>query len=203
MMQRSPARPPIHVAPVRRPPPKTGKGISISSMEITQILVSLVTLALAFTYFFGIEDTGIIIGVIAGVIFHELGHKFVAQSLGFHSEYRLWAIGLVLVLAFALISKGKFIFAAPGFVVTEGYATLREKGMVSLAAPTMNIFLTIFFLILPVPWGKSAAMVNAFLAAFNLLPISPLDGKTVRDWSETVWVSFFVTAVVLGLFFLL
>jgi len=202
-MQRSPARIPLRVASVRRPPPKIRKGISISALETSYILITLITLILAFTYFFGIDDEGIIIGVTMGVILHELGHKFVAQSLGFHSEYRLWLIGLVLVLAFALISKGKFIFAAPGFVVTEGYATLKEKGMVSLAAPATNILLVLFFLAIPVPWGKSAAMVNAFLAIFNLLPISPLDGKTVKNWSEAVWASSFVVSLALSLFFLL
>ena len=178
-------------------------GISISWTESVYLLVAIVTLSLAFTYFFGFSTPGLLIGVVLGVVMHELGHKFVAQSMGFKSEFRLWSIGLVLVIAFALISKGKFIFAAPGYVVTEGMATVRQKGLISLAAPASNILLALFFLAVPLAWGRDAAMVNVLLAIFNLVPIAPLDGAPVIQWSEGIWASVFVFSLLLGLVFLL
>jgi len=173
-------------------------GISISSMEIVYILISIVTLVLAFTYFFGISDRGLIIGVVAGIIIHELSHKFTAQSMGFRSEYKLWEIGLVLVVAFAIATKGKFIFAAPGFVVTRGMASIKERGIISFSAPFSNIILAVFFAMLSAPWAKSAALVNVFLGAFNLLPLGPLDGSKVLSWNGTVWVLSLLFCLVLG-----
>ncbi|MBN2518385.1 MAG: site-2 protease family protein [Candidatus Altiarchaeota archaeon] len=177
---------------------RENKGFNVSSMEAISILVSIITLALAFTYFFGISNQGLIIGVITGIIFHELSHKFVAQSMGFRSEYKLWMIGLVLVVAFALLTKGKFIFAAPGFVVTHGMASIRERGVISFSAPLANILLALLFSVISAPWAKPAALVNVFLAGFNLLPIGPLDGSKVAQWNSTVWILSLLFCGILG-----
>lgn len=167
------------------------------------MLLSAVTLYLAFTYFFNISDQGILIGIVAGVIIHELSHKFVAQSMGFKSEYKIWEIGLVMVLAVALMTKGKIIFAAPGFVVTEGMAGIRERGIISFSAPLSNILLALIFFGIATPWAVSAAYVNVLLGIFNLLPIGPLDGSKVLAWSPSVWVCGIIFAVILGLGFFL
>jgi len=158
--------------------------------------VSIITLALAF-HMFKVSDVGIILGLTLGFTFHEIAHKLVAQSMGFESRYKLWEIGLVLVIAFAIISRGRFIFAAPGFVVTEGMATTRERGIISLSAPAANILLIFVFLIIGGAW-HSAAYANALLAIFNLLPVPPLDGAAVMEWSPGVWGMAFVLCLVLG-----
>ena len=175
--------------------------IHFSSVEIASVLVSMITLVLAF-HMFKVSDTGIIIGVILGITLHEIVHKLVAQSMGFESRYKLWEIGIVLVIAFAIITKGKLIFAAPGFVVTEGDATAAERGRISLSAPAANMALVLLFMGMGGIWW-SAAYVNALLGVFNLLPLPPLDGAAVREWSPGVWSAAFGLALALAIFVVL
>jgi len=174
----------------------------LTTNEIISILVSMLSIVFAFQMF-RVSDAGILFGVIIGVIFHEIVHKIVAQSLGFESRYKLWEIGVVLVIAFAIITRGRMIFAAPGFVVTEGTATKREHGLISLSAPAANLFLVLVFLMIGGKFAMSAAYINALLAIFNLLPISPLDGSKVFEWDEGIWGIAFVFALILGTIFLM
>lgn len=190
---------PLTRRPARAQPEPAG--IRFSATELLSILVSMVTIVLAF-HMFGVRDQGIILGVVLGITFHELAHKLVAQSMGFESRYKLWEIGLVLVMAFAIISRGRFIFAAPGYVVTEGMADDRERGIISLSAPAANALLALAFFMLGGAWAMSAAYVNVLLAAFNLLPMRPLDGASVMEWSPGVWSCAFALTLLLGLVFL-
>jgi Zn-dependent protease len=43
--------------------------------------------------------------------------------------------------------------------------------------------------------------INFFLAAFNLLPIPPLDGSKVMSWSVPIWLITFAVAAILVLVF--
>ena len=45
--------------------------------------------------------------------------------------------------------------------------------------------------------GRLGIIINLFLAAFNLIPYGPLDGKTVISWSKPVWFVTFAGSVVL------
>ena len=113
-----------------------------------------------------------------------------------------------------------FIFAAPGAVVIFSNG-MEEKtnGIISIAGPIVNIILgLIFFLILgslgsfgDFIYTEMGAIVylicvlgtriNFFLAAFNLLPIPPLDGSKVMSWSVPIWLVTFAIAALLVLFF--
>lgn len=182
--------------------PVASSGVHFSTTELISIVVSMITMILAF-YMFNFSNAGIMLGVVLGIIGHEVAHKLVAQSLGFESTYKLWSIGLVLVLAFALITRGRFIFAAPGFVHTEGHTTIRDEGIISLSAPAANMIIALFFFMIGGTFALSAAYVNVLLAAFNLLPLGPLDGTKVLEWNTTVWTMSFAFTLFLGLFFLL
>ena len=190
--------------------------------EIRDLIISFIVIALGFTILYSNGDYShvtlifpvVMIGVGAGFIFHELGHKFVAMHYGYYAEYELWPTGLLIALVSSFFG---FIFAAPGAVVI--YSNGMEKktnGLISIAGPIVNIILgLIFFLI----WGslgdfiytETGAIVylicvlgtriNFFLAAFNLLPIPPLDGSKVMSWSVPVWLITFAIAAILVLFF--
>ena len=156
--------------------------------EIRDLIISFIVIALGFTILYSNGDYShvtlifpvVMIGVGAGFIFH-------------------------------------FIFAAPGAVVI--YSNGMEKktnGLISIAGPIVNIVLgLIFFLILgslgDFIYTETGAIVylicvlgtriNFFLAAFNLLPIPPLDGSKVMSWSVPVWLITFAIAAILVLFF--
>ncbi len=190
--------------------------------EIRDLIISFIVIALGFTILYSNGDYShitlifpvVMIGVGAGFIFHELGHKFVAMHYGYYAEYELWPTGLLIALASSFFG---FIFAAPGAVVIYSNG-MEEKtnGIISIAGPIVNIILgLIFFLILGslgnFVYTETGAIVylicvlgtriNFFLAAFNLLPIPPLDGSKVMAWSVPVWLITFAIAAILVLIF--
>ena len=190
--------------------------------EIRDLIISFIVIALGFTILYSNGDYShitlifpiVMIGVGVGFIFHELGHKFVAMHYGYYAEYELWPTGLLIALASSFFG---FIFAAPGaFVIYSNGMEERTNGIISIAGPIVNIILgLIFFLILGslgnFVYTETGAIVylicvlgtriNFFLAAFNLLPIPPLDGSKVMSWSVPVWLITFAIAAILVLFF--
>ena len=190
--------------------------------EIRDLIISFIVIALGFTILYSNGDYShiglvfpvVMIGVGLGFIFHELGHKFVAMHYGYYAEYELWPTGLIIALVSSFFG---FIFAAPGAVVIYSQG-MEEKtnGLISIAGPLVNIALgLIFFLILgslgDFVYTEAGAIVylicvlgtriNFFLAAFNLLPIPPLDGSKVLSWSVPIWLVTFAIAAILVLFF--
>ena len=198
---------------------------SFTGKEIRDLIISFIVIALGFTILYSNGDYSnvalifpvVMIGVGAGFIFHELGHKFVAMHYGYYAEYELWPMGLLVALVSSFFG---FIFAAPGAVVIFSNG-MEEKtnGIISIAGPIVNIILgLIFFLILgslgsfgDFIYTEMGAIVylicvlgtriNFFLAAFNLLPIPPLDGSKVMSWSVPIWLVTFAIAALLVLFF--
>jgi Zn-dependent protease len=154
----------------------------------------------------------IAVGVGTGFLLHEMAHKFMALHFGYFAEYRANMMGLVFAV---LASFAGFIFAAPGAVMISkpaatqafymqdpfGQEELRrlikkETLWISLAGPMTNIILTVFFFValMLAPSSGTTAMaanfalfINLTLAAFNLIPIGPLDGKKIFDSNRTVW----------------
>ena len=190
--------------------------------EIRDLIISFIVIALGFTILYSNGDYSniglvfpiVMIGVGAGFIFHELGHKFVAMHYGYYAEYELWPTGLIIALVSSFFG---FIFAAPGAVVI--YSNGMEKktnGIISIAGPIVNIILGLIFFLILVSLGDFAytetgylvaltcvlgTRINFFLAAFNLLPIPPLDGSKVMAWSVPVWLITFAIAALLVLIF--
>lgn len=170
--------------------------------ELSHILISVVTISLAFA--FATEGFGdvtpqfagtfitILLTVGLGFILHELAHRQVAKRYGAHARYQAWTIGLVIAVVMA-IAFG-FVFAAPGAVYIYGKQLTRDKyGKVALAGPAANFLLAIGFLFLAYSapdasgFAITGAYVNAFLGAFNLIPIAPFDGQKIYAWSQRVW----------------
>jgi Zn-dependent proteases len=203
----------------------------ISSVELKDLLLSLVALVVAFSVLIsrgslpGLDMILIItVGVGTGFLLHEMAHKFVALHFGYFAEYRANMMGLLFAVAAAFVG---FIFAAPGAVMISkpnapqefymqdpfGQEELkreikRETLLISLAGPMTNIVLAVFFFLLLLlgPSGSLAAQVanfalsiNIILAAFNLLPFGPLDGKKVFDSDRMVWLLVGVPAILLAL----
>lgn len=154
---------------------------------------------------FFVEGLGIAaVAALTGFVAHEMAHKVVAQRYGFWAEFRMSPVGLLLSLVTAFAG---FLLAAPGATVVGGMGNVREWGRTSLAGPALNL----------VEGGAAfAAAVGAFavtgsvevysilvllaffngwFAAFNLIPIGPLDGHKVMRWSRLVWAASFGAAL--------
>ena len=181
----------------------------MSSKEQRDIIISWLTVSFAFAWIGlaifslrGIEEflTQFIIMLVAvgsGFILHELAHKYVAIHYGANAEFRAWRQGLLMAIGLALLTNGTFVFAAPGAVYVFGQnITVKQNGIISLAGPLANLLVVLIFGMLFATFNPtgilqtiiiSAMYINFFLAAFNLIPIYPLDGSKIFVWNKGVW----------------
>jgi Zn-dependent protease len=192
----------------RRPRPK----IKFSRMEIRDILIAVLVLSLAFSvvlYSGSYLASNTIINMLlvfavsvvlvtCSFLLHELGHKYVAQSYGAWSEFRMYPLGLFIALIFSLFG---FLFAAPGAVYIQGNITNDQNGKISIAGPGVNFVIAAIATVLCFFTGGvmfdilfMLAYLNAFLGVFNMIPIPPLDGFKVVKWN--IWV--FAVALCIG-----
>jgi len=193
-------------------------GYEFSDREVRDLLVAWIALSLAFAIFFaggGPNIAALLVGpqllvvsfLTAGVAFllHEVAHKIVAVHYDQIAEFRADYSMLFLAIMTALLG---FIFAAPGAVHHRGYLTPEEHGHIAIAGPVVNLLLAAAFLPiyllgavvdigLLASLGRFGIIINLFLAAFNLIPYGPLDGKTVISWSKSVWFATFFGSVAL------
>jgi Zn-dependent protease len=197
-------------------------GIRFSSRELRDLTVAWLALGVAFAVFFagggsatlrllagGGFVTAFLVSLLTagvGFLLHELAHKVVAVRYGQIAEFRADYSMLFLAVMSAFLG---FIFAAPGAVHHRGMLTDREHGLIALAGPVSNLALAVVFLPifvvgavggsdLFVLLGYRGILINLFLAAFNMLPFGPLDGRTVLDWDLGVFLAAFVPAAALA-----
>jgi Zn-dependent protease len=145
-----------------------------------------------------------------GFVLHEMAHKFVAMRYGFWAEFR--KDNIMLVVAVAMAALVGVVFAAPGATIIydiNGRGISREQnGWISASGPIVNLLLCIPFAGLLIYGGAGASLsgsiisiigmiglqVNAMIAAFNMLPVSVLDGRKVLAWNIVVFVVLIIAA---------
>jgi Zn-dependent protease len=190
----------------------------ITRRERNDLLIAWLAISIAFTLIFvregkmEISDVLLYFGlslltVGIGFILHEMAHKFTAIKYGFWAEFR--KDNLMLLVAVTLAALVGVVFAAPGATMIYGSGITREQnGKISAAGPLTNLILCIPFGILLLVSGylsgegRSFAMlfgmvglqVNAMVAAFNMLPVSVLDGKKVLAWNPLVFIVLIMAA---------
>jgi Zn-dependent protease len=197
-------------------------GIRFYADELRDLAIAWVVLGAAFSVFF-FRSTGrsvfpniadvvsspafgrlfvvsmLTVGV--GFLLHELAHKVVAVRFGQVAAFRADYPMLALCLGAALAG---FLFAAPGAVHHRGRITARENGLVSVAGPLTNVALVVVFV--PLYFldgflgdvGQLGIIINAVLAAFNMIPFGPLDGRKVLGWSKVVFAAVFLGTAALA-----
>ena len=155
----------------------------------------------------------VMIGVGAGFLLHEIGHKFVSMKYGYWAEFKLWPLGLVIALVTAFLG---FVFAAPGAVNTYADHMNDEiNGRIAIAGPMTNMGLALVFIVIAAliyPFSIHSQIVhliylictvgysvNSYLAAFNLLPFATLDGTKVMKWNVLIWFVVFAIAAIMTL----
>jgi Zn-dependent protease len=128
------------------------------------------------------------------------------------SGFLFAAPGAVMITKYGAASRE---FYTQGFFSQEELKKreLREMLLISLAGPMTNIVLAAFFFLLAVfllisneagssLWIRAANFaffINIILAAFNMLPFGPLDGKKIFDGNRAVWALVGIPTILVGL----
>ncbi len=140
-----------------------------------------------------------------GFILHEMAHKFTAIKFGYWAEFR--KDNTMLLFAVLLAALVGFVFAAPGATVIYSNSgsgqglTRRENGIISASGPVVNLLLCIPFAALVLigasliitsgtlltQIGIFGIQINAMIAAFNMIPVSILDGRKVMAWNIPIF----------------
>lgn len=177
----------------------------IPRRERLDLVIAWLAIAIAFTLIFirnhvdpltALAYFGIsLLTVGVGFVLHELAHKFTAMRFGYWAEFR--KDNQMLLVAVVLAALVGVVFAAPGATVVYGdRIDRRQDGLISAAGPVMSLILALGFavLYLAVPpggilWllGLFGMRINAMLAAFNMLPVSVLDGRKVLAWNPLIF----------------
>jgi Zn-dependent protease len=183
--------------------------IRFSKTEIIHIAVAIGVLSAAFTILLirrgNVLDPDPVMNIvkIAGMslllvvcsfLFHEFGHKFVAQKYHAWSEFRAYPNGLIMALVFSVIG---FLFAAPGAVYIRGNIDKDMYGKISLAGPAVNFVISAIAIVIALTLVPGTveyfvvwmlAYLNAFLGLFNMIPIMPFDGSKIVKWNIPVYI---------------
>jgi Zn-dependent protease len=180
--------------------PKELKHLAVAALLVVGIGFSIVFYAgypwtLTMTSVFAVILT-------ASFLVHEMAHKLTAQRKGLWAEFRLTLWGAVLTLL-SVVSPFKLV--APGAVMISGPAQPREIGYISIAGPAVNIIFSVSFLSAGAALVGSAysglfflaALFNATIAIFNLIPFGILDGFKIFSWNKKAWALIFTPSVVL------
>jgi Zn-dependent protease len=201
----------------RRPKRSRFSSAEKKDLLIASILVILVSISIfgtpygiiygitVFTSYLATAYWWVPIAMIAIFLFsfmgHELAHKFTAQHYGMWSEFRMSPMGYYLSAIAILFSIPIF---GTGIMYTSGTAGTEENAKSNLAGPLSNFLIAIGLVLLsmvaallldPVSLSyvifltKYGVIINSVLGLFNMIPIQPFDGATVKDWSLPVWIA--------------
>lgn len=175
--------------------------ISTSETEIKDIIKAWVAISIAFAivlskpvfspdFYAKFIIASLTVGI--GFLFHEMGHKIVAQRYGCFAEFRSFDNMLLLAIAMSFFG---FIFAAPGAVMITGRVSKSRSGRISAAGPVVNIVLAMLFLALASlqlpnslkPIAYYGFLINSWLALFNMIPFWLFDGYKILKWSKLAY----------------
>ena len=138
-------------------------------------------------------------------LLHEMAHKFLARHYGCWAEFRADPAGLKTGILIAAILG--IVFMAPGAVMVAGNISREQNGKIALAGPISNLVLYAIGLVMGglLLGLNDGAIISSFvqawlwgnsiLAAFNMIPVGPLDGLKVKRWSEPIFWIFFIGTI--------
>ena len=146
-------------------------------------------------------ETWSLIGITSAFLIHELAHRTIASIGGFRSRFVISPPWLLVTIISAFLP---IRIIAPGYVEVSAFSPvspLRFRWLLYSVAggPTSNIVLAALTLPLSkaIPGLLAVALINAYVAFFNLLPIPPLDGSKVFSTSKSLWALLFIASAAL------
>jgi Zn-dependent protease len=197
--------------------PRRERSITTSPKEIKHLVVAAAlivgigfSIGLYGRYFggFNFAWTWVLMAVFAAILVvsmltHEFAHKAVAQKNGLWAEFRLttWGVALTFVSIFL-----PFRMIAPGAMMIAGTPNGDEIVKISIAGPITNLIFSsalvaAAFSLPTTGFGGIlffAAYINAFMAAFNLIPFGILDGYKIFSFNKKLWALVFVPSAILA-----
>lgn len=198
-------------------------------------IIVLVAIGALFVWYFGRTSFGspdqfiiFLLALIVAVTFHECAHAFVALRLGDATAKMLGRVSLNPIRHLDLFGSLAFLMVGFGWgkpvpinpYNMRGVSPMVGAAISALAGPASNVLLaflvTIPFRIAAFETGtldpylirfiESLIMVNISLAAFNFLPIPPLDGfslaRLVLPRNVSGWLEQYGMFVLIALVFL-
>jgi len=189
---------------------RTRGRVYFSPKELKHLAIAvLLVIGVGLSYsFFAVSDWLLIASALAIILttsfsVHEIAHKVTAQRRGLWAEFRLTLWGSLLTAIFMVLPVA-FKIISPGAVMISGPASMDEIGKISIAGPITNIVLSSVLLAAtfvpanPIPWVfVVGALINGYIAVFNLLPFGILDGFKIFNWNKTVWALAFTASAAL------
>jgi Zn-dependent protease len=130
----------------------------------------------------------------------------VARKQGVWTEHRLWYFGLAAFLLSTLAFKVPFSSPSRNIHYSQKF-TKRSLGLVSTASVFLGfVFAVIFYIVLVSGFtliGSIGLVMSLTMAFFEALPIPPMNGKDIYDWSKILWVALFMATFALYMLCLL
>jgi len=129
---------------------------------------------------------------------HEIAHWYLNRKYECSTEVQIWGLGTIIMFLTAWLFGN--VFAQPTLTVVRSQMPLEKRslGLIMLSGPVFSILIAIACLFL-IPLGgifRTAGMlgfsINLLAGVFELLPVTPCDGKDVFSWNKFVWALVFI-----------
>ena len=169
-------------------------GFSFSKDEIKQSIITVLMIGFiwsfakwgdtSFDFFTGL--TNFLLGTLfalIGLIFSQLGQRFVAVYYGYDPVYEYGILGLMIALVITFASRGLLVFFLPGAINIRHLAASRlgefryytndwEWAKAGFMGPFFNILLAIFLsLFKSNPLVRQLILMNILFAIYALIPL--------------------------------
>lgn len=196
---------------------KVKRYFSFSKTETTSFVIVVAILALVASwsefgygtqadYVMGLKNWLYAVLLVGITVFvHHASQRLMALSLGFYAEQKLWWHGLIISLILVLLTNGYVKFLAATSTIIHLLPVHRLGAFrygpnissimkISMAGPVGNIFFSAFVKslewanILPPAFAEQLFIMNLSFAAWNLLPIPPLDGSKLMYYSRLTYI---------------
>jgi hypothetical protein len=186
---------------------QTLPSFALTKLEVASYAVSLSVLTLAFAYVKAVTLDQILVimpTVLATSILVEFTKNYViaviARIEGVWTEHRLWFFGLTLftfssfILRVPFASPSRLTHYAPHFTRKSLGTVAAAQVLITLAFAAIfyGFFIGGYTLI-----GNVGIVMCLTMAFFESMPIPPMNGKDIYDWSKFLWIGLFVTAFTL------
>jgi hypothetical protein len=186
---------------------RTGSPFILTKWEVVSYAVSLSVLTFAFSYAKAAglnEILNVLPTVLATSIIVEFAKNFtivvIARRMGVWTEHRLWYFGLATFLFSSLVFRVPF--SSPSRITHNSPRfTKRSLGLVASSSVFIGLAFAGMFYALFVGGftliGNIGVIMSLTMAFFETVPIPPMSGKDIYNWSRFLWMTLFITTFAL------